>query len=316
MHKCDHCLLEFSEKMAVIDEIRGERKIFCCHGCRGIYRFINEEGLTDFYSKRTLSWIPGPPETADIDPRAFSDSLRKAGDSLEADMILEGIRCASCVWLVEKVLLRTEGITYARVNYATHRAKIGWNPEKTNLKAIINRIRSTGYTPKPFAAQVHEEHFRAVKKDLLIRFGTAAFFTMQLMLFSIALYAGYFQGIGDRTRGAFQVISLVLATPVVFYAGWPFFQGALRGMKARTLNMDVLITTGASAAYCYSIYQITGGGEVYFDTAAMIITFILLGRLIETGAKGRASEVISRLLSLSPKEAKRLIQSKEHRTKT
>jgi Cu2+-exporting ATPase len=315
MDKCDHCLLEFPESRAVIDKIRGERKVFCCHGCRGIYRFINKEGLTDFYSKRTRSWAPGPPEAVDIDSGAFSSALRKVGDLLEVDIILEGIRCASCVWLVEKVLLRTEGITYARVNYATHKARIRWNPEQTDLQDIINRIRATGYTPKPFEAESHEEHFRAVKKDLLIRFGTAAFFTMQLMLFSIALYAGYFQGIGDRTRGAFQILSLVLATPVVFYAGWPFFKGASRGIRAGSLNMDVLIATGASAAYCYSIYQITAGGEVYFDTAAMIITFILLGRLIETGAKGRASEVISRLLSLSPKEANKVIQSKEQRAK-
>ncbi len=305
---CDHCMLEVPERDAVYDEIKGQRKVFCCHGCNGIYRLIRNEGLEEFYLKRR-EWVPGPAEDKAVDISAFLDGMRSTGSEVETDMILDGIRCASCVWLNEKILLRTKGISYANVNYATHRAKIRWDPGEIDIAAIISRIRSIGYTPKPFLPKAWEDEQKRQASDLLIRFGTASFFSMQLMLFSIALYAGYFQGIDQRIKFIFHVISFVLTTPVLFYAGWPIIKGSFRGLKNLTFNMDVLIAAGSLSAYFYSIQQIVSGGEVYFDTAAMIITLILLGRYIEAGAKRRASETISRLMQLSPREARKLEMS-------
>jgi Cu2+-exporting ATPase len=307
-------MLEVTDRKAVFDEIKGEKKVFCCYGCRGVYRLINDEGLEEFYDRRDASWIPGPPEEADIEPSAFAERIRHAGDEDEIDIVINGIRCASCIWLVEKALIRKKGVTYCRANYATHRARIRWDPARVDISALLDRIRSVGYTPKPFEAEAYESELKKEQRALLIRFGTAAFFSMQLMLFSVALYAGYFQGISEEFRTLFQVISLLLATPVIFYSGWPFIRGFIRGLRNLSFNMDVLIATGAGSAYLYSAYQVYAGGEVYFDTAVMIVTFILLGRYIETGAKGRASQVITRLLSLNPREAKRLIQNPEPRT--
>jgi Cu2+-exporting ATPase len=310
MVKCDHCLLEVADSRLVRDRIKGQEKVFCCHGCRAVARLISEEGLEEFYKRRNSSWTPGPSEVRSQDPSAFSGTLRQAGDKMETDVILGGIRCASCIWLVEKILTSTAGVTSARVNYATHRARIRWNPALTDIGTIAGRITSIGYSPKPFHANAHEEELKRQKRDLLTRFGTAAFFSMQLMMYSIALYAGFFQGISTGMRATLQVISLCLATPVLFYSGMPFITGALRGLKGKAFNMDFLIITGAGSAYVYSLYQIITGGEVYFDTSAMIITLILLGRYIETAAKGRASEVITRLMSLNPEEA-RLMKSSE-----
>lgn len=306
MLTCDHCLLEFPDREAVCDDVRGQKKVFCCHGCNGIYRLINDEGLSEFYDRRQ-SWIPGPAEIKQVDMAAFKENLRPAGNEVETDIILDGIRCASCVWLNEKILLRTKGVTYASVNYATHSARIRWKPGETEIEKILSRIRSVGYTPKPFIAKSYEEDLKGQQRDLLIRFGTAAFFSMQLMLYSTALYAGYFQGIDTDTKLLFEVISLLLATPVLFYSGFPMIRGSIRGIKNLSFNMDVLITAGAGAAYFYSIYQITRGGEVYFDTTAMIVTLILLGRYIESGAKRKASQTIVQLLSLSPNEARKIV---------
>ncbi|MEW6602026.1 MAG: heavy metal translocating P-type ATPase [Nitrospirota bacterium] len=303
MPKCDHCSLHVPDSKAVVDEIKGEKRVFCCNGCRGIFRFISSEGLSDFYDRRESSWTPGPPDERPVEVSSFSDSMKKIDDGMEIDIVIDGIRCASCIWLIEKIMLRTEGVTSARVNYATHKAKLRWDPGVTDIANILARLKSIGYSPKPSTAGAHEEELKAQQRDLLIRFGTAAFFSMQLMLYSVALYAGYFQGIGEKTRSAFQIISLGLATPIMFYSGTPFIHGAVRGLRNLSFNMDVLIVTGAGSAYFYSIYQIATGGEVYFDTSAMIITLILLGRYIETGAKGRSSEVITRLLNLNPKEA-------------
>jgi Cu2+-exporting ATPase len=302
---CDHCLIEVSEKDAVYDDINGRKQVFCCHGCDGIYRLIRSEGLEEFYVKRR-AWTPGPAEDQSVDLSAFSEGLRPAGDQIETDVIIDGIRCASCIWLNEKILLRTRGISYAQVNYATHRARIRWNPAEIDIKTILARIRSIGYTPKPFLPTAWEDEQKKQARDLLLRFGTAAFFSMQLMLFSIALYAGYFQGIDERIKFLFHLISFALTTPILFYSGWPIIRGAFRGLMNLTFNMDVLIAAGALSAYGYSIRQMLVNGEVYFDTAAMIITLILLGRYIEAGAKRRASETIGRLMQLSPKEARKL----------
>jgi Cu2+-exporting ATPase len=303
-------MLEVPARDAVYDEINGQKKVFCCHGCNGIYRLIRNEGLEEFYAKRR-EWTPGPAEDRAVDISAFLDGLRPAGSEIETDVILDGIRCASCVWLNEKILLRTKGISYANVNYATHRAKIRWNPGEIDIGAIISRIKSIGYTPKPFLPKEWEDEQIRQARDLLIRFGTASFFSMQLMLFSIALYAGYFQGIDEKIKFIFHLISFALTTPVLFYAGWPIIKGAFRGLKNLTFNMDVLIAAGSLSAYLYSIQQIMSGGEVYFDTAAMIITLILLGRYIEAGAKRKASETISRLMQLSPREARKLDVSQD-----
>lgn len=311
---CEHCLLEVSERDALYDEIDGQRKAFCCHGCNGIYRLIHSEGLDDFYAKRR-AWTPGPAEPRSVDISAFLDGLRPAGGEIETDVIIDGIRCASCVWLNEKILARVDGISYARVNYATHRAKIRWNPDKTDIGAIIQRMASIGYTPKPFLSGQFEKEQHRETRDLLLRFGTAAFFSMQLMLFSIALYAGYFQGIDEKVKSLFHAISLLLTTPVLFYSGWPLIKGAFRGLINFTFNMDVLIAAGAISAYGYSIFQMAAGGEVYFDTAAMIITLILLGRYIEAGAKGKASETIHKLMQLTPQTARKL-DAPQNRQKT
>ncbi len=303
MLTCDHCLVAFPERDAVYGEIKGVKKVFCCHGCQGVYRLINNEGLDAFYRRRQ-AWTPGPVSPVLPDPAAFAANVRTIGEEQETDLVLDGIRCASCVWLNEKILTRTPGVTFAQVNYATHRARVRWDPARIGIGAILDRIASIGYTPKPFVATAFEEQQRKESRDLLIRFGTAGFLASQLMLFSIALYAGYFQGMDVRSKMLFDVLSLAVATPVIFYAGWPFLAGAARGMRHFTFNMDFLIAAGAGSAYLYSIYQMAIGGAVYFDTAVMIVTLILLGRLIESGAKRKASEVIARLVSLAPAEAR------------
>lgn len=315
MPRCDHCLLDFPAREAVTAEFDGTRKVFCCNGCKGIYRLIFQEGLTSFYERRQ-SWSPGPSEGEKIDPSAFVPGLRQAGGEIELDLIIDGIRCASCVWLNEKILRKTKGVASARVNYATHRARVRWRPEETDLAEILRRIASFGYSPKPYEPKLQEEEIRRMSRDLLIRFGTAAFFSSQLMLYSIALYAGYFQGMDQEMMDLFHIISLVLTTPVLFYSGWPFLKGAVRGLRHLTFNMDVLITAGSVSAYVYSVHQMLGGREVYFDTAAMIVTLILLGRYIEVTAKGRASETISRLLSLSPREARLVDRDSSERRMT
>lgn len=313
MPRCDHCLIEFPEHEALREEIDGIQKTFCCNGCRGIFTLIHSEGLDSFYLKRKWDETGIDRALLDraIDADLFSEQIRTVKDWQELDVYIDGIRCASCVWLNEKVLSKTAGIEHVRVNYATHRARLRWDPSVIGLKQILSRIQSIGYTPKPYSESEHFRLRKAETRDLLVRFGTAAFLSSQLMVYSIALYAGYFQGIDASTKLLLEVIAMLLTFPIVFYSGSPFIKSTLTGLRHFRFNMDTLIVVGTMSAFIYSIYEMTRGGTVYFDTSAMIVTLILLGRYIEATAKGKASETIERLTELRPREARLLRPDEE-----
>ena len=312
---CAHCLLEFPERDAVRAEIGGAERVFCCAGCRGVYALVHEEGLGAYYATR--AWQePGAPVGAggpEPDLPAFREAVRRNGAEDEVEVYVDGIRCASCVWLNERILLRTPGVTFARVNYATHRARVRWDPAAAGLEAVLGRIRAAGYVPKPWSESEQAAARRAETKDLLVRLGTAGFLASQLMIYQAALYAGYFQGIDAGTRVLMEWISLGLTLPVFFYSGAPFLRATWAGLRHLRFNMDSLVVFGSGAALVYSFYEMLHGGEVYFDTAAMIPTLVLVGRYVEAAAKGRASEAVARLARLAPREARRLERGEDGR---
>ena len=316
MLECSHCLISFPENEAVYDELDGIPLIFCCNGCRGIYRIIHEEGLERFYTKRdwkvdesaSSPLVPLPDarlfETLERD--ILPDNPEDGIPLKEIDLYIGNIRCASCVWLNERILHKTDGVLSARLNYATHMARIRWNPAKTGINTILNRIASIGYLPRPYTESEKQKAQQAEAHDLLVRFGTAAFLSSNLMIYSIALYAGYFQGFDKNIKHFLEIISLLLAIPVIFYSGMPFIKNTLSGLRSLHFTMDALITVGSGSAFIYSVYSLCTGGEVYFDTASMIITLILLGRYIESIAKGKASMTVQMLSELIPKEARKV----------
>lgn len=302
MQVCTHCLLSISPDEAVyLDTVEEQHLLFCCNGCRGIYELIHEEGLDSYYSRRD-GWQSGPPETAQVVLELFSDQVREEEDGDRSITLqIGGVRCASCIWLIEKGIGRISGVTQCQLNYATKRAKIYWNVSEISLADILAQIQRYGYMPSP-AGMVGDEGHEG--RDLLIRFGTASFLAMQLMIYSLALYAGYFQGMDDRMRLILQVVAGIVATPVVFFSGKPFITGALAGLKTKTFTMDFLICMGVGSAYCLSIYQTFMGGEVFYDTAVMIVTLILLGRLLEDGARRKAADTLNNLAALAPDQAR------------
>jgi Cu2+-exporting ATPase len=304
MLRCDHCLVAFPEREALREDVAGAAKVFCCTGCLGVARLIAAEGLEGFYARRRwdepgLAADPARP----VDAAAFREAVRAVDGAAELDVYIDGIRCASCVWLNERLLSRLPGVASARVNYATHRARVRFDPAVATLEAVLGRVRAAGYEPKPYSESERQRAQDAEAKDLLVRLGTAFFLSMQLMTYSVALYAGYFQGMSAGLRHLMEWIALALTLPVYLYAGAPFLSGAARGLRAGRFNMDSLIALGAGAALAYSVYEMLRGGEVYFDTAAMIVALVLAGRYVEARAKGRASEAVARLGSLLPREA-------------
>lgn len=305
---CTHCGLSFPSAEAVIEQTDDQLLCFCCQGCRGAYQIITGSGLGSFYQRRSWeeSGVPKGVFEGNYSDDLLDSYVTATGPESEIRLLIEGIRCATCIWLIEKVLGRLAGVSSVRVNYGTQRALIRFDRSRIAPSHIFSSLSSLGYRPRPLTGEATQNGYARERKTLLIRLGTAFFLSMQLMGYSLALYAGYFQGIDAETRNLMQIFSAIVTTPVVFYSGYPFLRGAFLSLKNRTANMDLLLSIGILTAYFSSIYALLTQGEVYFDTAAMIVTLILLGRAFEMGARRKASSGIDRLLNLTPETAHRI----------
>jgi Cu+-exporting ATPase len=228
---------------------------------------------------------------------------------------VEGMSCASCVLRVEKALKKVDGVSSATVNLASEKATIEFDTAKSTVEQLQGAVADSGYTLRiPKSTEVPGEQEMEQAKDvadkrLMNELILSAALTLPIMVLSIL-------GMADRLPFTFDTMNkilLVLATPVMFIAGRRFFKGAWTTAKHFTADMNTLIAVGTGAAYAYSVTAVlfpvlvvTAGTtpHVYFDTAVVIITLILLGRYLEATAKSRTSDAIKKLLGLQPKRAR------------
>lgn len=301
---CAHCSSEVNPKTGIYE--KENDKYFCCEGCRSVYHLINDEGFGSFYTKRTDWEDAAPVEQVEADEEYFESSLEVLNNrDYSLSIVITGIRCAACIWLIESSALKDERIKSFRINYANHKAKIIFNPKDISVKEVLQKITRLGYCPLP-STNIETIHDKE-RKDYFYRFGVAAFFTMQVMMYSIANYTGYFKGMDEDLYFLFKLLSWALATPVLIYSAYPFFQKSFSALKHFHFTMDTLVAIGAGTSYLYSIAAIFLGYETYFDTSVMIITLILLGRFIEAGAKQKGGNAVAKLLSLKPKNVRKIV---------
>jgi Cu2+-exporting ATPase len=271
--------------------------------CEAIYA----AGLDGFYRRTPEGEVLGPPpeppkELAlyDIDEvqEEFVDSL---GEIREINLLVEGIHCAACVWLIENSLQAMPGVEEARVNLTGRRLKLKWDSRRLKLSLALRRLADIGYAAVPFDPEAAEGALMRANRALLYRMAFAGFAMMNLLWISIALYAGADRG---EFRGLFYWIGFAIATPTLVYSGYPFYKGAWSGLRSLNLTMDLPIAIGASITYLYSFYvTVTGTGEVYWDTVVNFLFVILVGRFLEAVSKRQALVSTQRLLHLQPKVA-------------
>ncbi|MBF0455586.1 MAG: heavy metal translocating P-type ATPase [Magnetococcales bacterium] len=316
---CYHCGLDVPPDNPIVAQQSAESsrstdqeiKAFCCTGCLGAYQMIQGMGLEAYYQFREADSSTSQPDNLDDagllafdDPDYQKDLVRQMGEEREINLILSGIHCAACVWLNEQVLRKLPGVSEVQVNFSTQRAKVRWNPTLTTLSTLILTIRKIGYQAEPYDPSKGEALHQKRDRDLLSRLGVAGFGAANVMFLSIALYAGYFQGIEAEYKVFFHWVSFALATPVVFYSGWLFFIGAWRSLQVGHLSMDLPITLGALATYGYSVtLTFTNQGEVYFDSVTLFLFILLTGRYLESAARRKAASATESLLNLEPKTA-------------
>ena len=292
---CTHCHLEFNEDVMIKD---GEH-YFCCNGCQGVYHLLSDEGLNSFYDKAGDVKLSPPTkqyeDSSNFNAPAFYDRFVKTNDDgfSEVSLIIEGIHCSACVWLNEKALHKMDGVIEANINFTNNKAHIVWADNILKLSQIIDMIRAIGYNAYPYDSALQESHANKERKDYYLRMAVAIFASMNIMWIAVAQYAGYFSGMSQNIKTVLNVAEWILSTPVLFYSGWIFFRGAYYGMKTKVVNMDILVATGASLTYLYSMYiTISKSGEAYFDSVTMIITFVLIGKFLEVLSKKSVADTL------------------------
>jgi len=301
---CSHCGISFRWRPITASADDGSPVSFCCRGCQGAYRLICDSGLSQFYLRgdRALPTV-NDVETSSYTEVELVQHIVPEGELCRIDVLIGGISCPSCVWLLERMLAAIPGVAGASLSYSGGIASIRFKPASVTPLEIFHVITQLGYTPRPYSPDQSEKDAKHERDDLLLRFGTAAFLTMQLMAYSYALYAGYFQGMATGVKQMLQYVSLVVTTPVVFYSGWPFLAGAWRSLRTGAPGMDLLIAVGALSAWSYSLWALVSGEETYFESAATIVTFVLIGRLLELSVRRRAMSGISSLYASAPQQA-------------
>lgn len=276
-----------------------------------------------------------------VTPQQLQTAVEQAGYGViieRLELPITGMTCASCSARVERALRRTPGVMEATVNLATERASVVFSPVGVSYADLKAAVEQAGYGVIPpsdasMDAEDAEEAARAAgtdrkRRQLLVgaALGLPLFFLsmardiglLQPWVFDPNLHAEMGSGahLGHPHSAGYDWwnwIFLVLATPIQVYSGWDFYRNAWRALKARTANMDTLIAIGSSAAYGYSLWLMLSGmaGHVYFETAALIITLILVGKHLEGRARRQAGAAIKALMRLQPKTARVLRGGRE-----
>jgi Cu2+-exporting ATPase len=312
---CFHCGLPIAPGTRFGFEAAGAWRAFCCAGCEAVSRAISAGGLEDYYRLRA-SPSPRPDRAADEAELALYDEpllqerfVRDAGNAeREASILVDGMRCTACAWLVEQVAARVPGVTCAKAHFASRRALVRWNPAEARLSAVLAAIRAFGYPAWPFEAGRLAALESKEKRSMLRRLWVAGLGMMQVMMYAVPGYLAPSGDIAPDLQRLMDWAGLALTLPVLLYSGWPFFAGAWRSLRNRALGMDVPVSLGIAAAFAGSFAATwRGTGPVYFDSITMFVFLLTAGRYLEHLARARAGEGLRRLERFVPQGAQRLV---------
>jgi len=310
---CFHCGEPIPPGTRFRATIDGLTRDCCCPGCVAAVELVSEAGLGDYYRLRSA---PAPTPAATV-ARAYAhfDSAAAmerhtidAGDGRRAlNLLIEGLRCAACVWLIERRIGRLAGVVELDVNPATARARVVFDPRVVALSSLLESLAALGYRPLVLGSADSLAAAARERRDALKRLAVAGFGMMQVMMFAVALYFGAETGIDAVMADFLRGVSLIVAAPVLFYSGWPILAGAVRDLRARSVGMDVPIALGLVLAYAASLWNtVADHGQVYFDSVTMFVFFLLVGRFVEMSSRHQATSVGEALARARPSAALRL----------
>lgn len=318
---CFHCGLPVVEKKPPTLEIDGQQQVFCCHGCKAVCDVIITSGNADYYKHRE-----GKARTFDntelpelLDKLKLYDNEEiqrefvrtdKNSQWKEAWLILEEIRCAACMWLNERTLRKLEGVLDVQMDYTGQQARVRWDPDKIQLSDILSAITNIGYYAHPFDPSQRESLNKEQKQRSIQRIIFAVILGMAVMQSAIG---SYFMG-GADAQGEFPLwikisrwVNVASTFLLLAYPGQLFFRNAWRDLKNKSLGMDVPVVIGLTVAWLGSVYStIRGEDDVYFESIAMFVIFLLVARHIELRARITATALLDRSAKIIPQTAKKI----------
>lgn len=311
--ECDLCGLSVG-RSPFTGAFDGKPKAFCCLGCLNVYTILTESGVvasgedireTDIYKQSLAMGLISNREGTSAEIVIPPDAPTK-----ETLLHVSGMWCTACSWLIEHSLMKEPGVISAEAFFASDLVKVKYCPQYLPPERITRQIAQLGYKASEFDPD--NDVAAAEKRDLVLRIGVAAFLWLNIMTLSVPLYVGYFQEISPSVKYLFPFILMILSAPVIFFSAKPILKLAWTGLLNKTIRMETLLATGILAAYIYSSIQAFRGVTlVYFDTAAAIVTLVLLGKLMERGAKERTTRAISMLYRLTPKKVRLFVDGAE-----
>ncbi|WP_053268581.1 heavy metal translocating P-type ATPase [Pseudomonas chlororaphis] len=312
---CYHCALPVPSGSRFTAVILGERRELCCPGCQAVAEAIVAGGLESYYQHRSeASANPESLPVQLVDELALYDRadvqqpfVRHEGELAETTLLMEGISCAACGWLIEKHLRSLPAVAEARLNLSNHRLHVRWADSQLPLSQVLSELRLIGYAAHPYQADRASEQLASENRLALRQLGVAGLLWFQAMMATMATWPEFNIDLSPELHTILRWVALFLTTPIVFYSCAPFFKGALRDLRTRHLTMDVSVSLAIGAAYIAGIWtSITGVGELYFDAVGMFALFLLAGRYLERRARERTAAATAQLVNLLPASCLRL----------
>ncbi|HKZ05755.1 MAG TPA: heavy metal translocating P-type ATPase [Methylomirabilota bacterium] len=308
---CAHCGLPVPTGRA---RVSGERA-FCCEGCRTVHALLHEYGLERYYALRAAgAAAPAPVRPRDRTHAELDDPSVRAriggplpGGLESAELYLEGVHCAACVWLVERLPRLVPGVVEARLDLGRSRATVVWDPALAALSGIARALDTLGYAPHPARGRLEQDARRREERAMLARIGLAGAVAANVMAIAFALYGGLLHGMEPEFAAFFRWLSLGLTVPSFVWGGGVFFAGAWSALRRGLLHMDVPISVGLGAGFVHgALATVRGTGDVYFETITTLIFLLLSGRYLLRRQHRAAADATELLASLTPSAARRL----------
>lgn len=312
---CFHCGLPVPTGSRFVAPVLGETREFCCPGCQAVAEAIVSGGLESYYRHRSE-----PSANPEALPQVLTDELalydraevqqpfvQHAGELAETTLLVEGISCAACGWLIEKHLRALPAVAEARLNLSNHRLQVRWADSQVPLSELLQGLRRIGYAAHPYRPDRAAETLAQENRHALKQIGVAGLLWFQVMMATMATWPEFNLDLSYSFHVILRWTALILTTPIVFYCCGQFFRGALRDLRTQHLTMDVSVSLAIGGAYVAGIWStLTGQGELYFDAVGMFALFLLAGRYLERRARERTAAATAQLVNLLPASCLRL----------
>ncbi len=325
---CDLCGLPLGHGR-ISATVADRRRDFCCQGCRQVFTILAESSdsadpsgfrQSDLYRQCVAQGIlpapqddrrniavegtagcAGPSPGTPPENTASGDTAAREKTTLDLSLAISGMWCPACAWVVEEMLKKTSGVYDAHCNFSTDRLVCRYDPLAISPERIRRRISRLGYT----SAQPAEVQDSGERRREWLRLGISAALTMNVMMLSYAVDAGFFAGLAPDTLAKLSWPVFLMTTIVLFYGGGRIFRAAAHSLATAAWGMETLIAIGAGTTYLYSVFNLLGHSlHLYFDSACMLITLVLIGQALEGRARGRVQQHLKAFFALAPKKVR------------